>query len=138
MVASRFVKLVSTHVSPEKAAAYQKELDLRDAARRRVARLNLVAAVDKRLLLSAEQRDKLDELLEKNWQSSWNQLQILMQDGQYFPPMPDEKILPLLTESQKSVWRAIQKGNVFWGFELNMFQGIEIEDEVWPDEGNKK
>lgn len=138
LVAKRMVEAVKVHVSPEMAATYQKELDLRDAARRRVAITNLVSAVDKRLLLTADQRDKLREVLEKNWNSSWGQMQLLMQDGQYFPMMPDDKIYPLLTESQKAVWRGIQKGNVFWGFELNMFNGVEMDDEVWPAEGDKK
>jgi hypothetical protein len=138
VLATQIVKSVKTRISSEAAARYQKEIDARDEARKRVTRLNLLAAMDRKLLLSAEQRDKLDAILDKNWHSSWGQLQMLMQDGQYFPQMPDDKIFPILTESQKTVWRGIQKGNVFFGFELNMFQGVEPDEEEWPAEGGKK
>lgn len=113
-------------------AKYRKEIDARTAARKRFIVLNLVAMTDRVLYLRADQRDKLTELLSANWDDSWNQTQLLMYGGgQYFPPMPDAKILPLLTEPQKTVWRGIQKGNVRFGWGgFGGFDEVEIEGDV--------
>jgi hypothetical protein len=138
-VGSSIAAVVKTVLSPEQAARYEEELKQRDAARRRVVLLNLVCAIDRRLVLTEEQRDKLSDILDKNWHESWSHLQMLMMRGQYFPQLPDDKILPVLTETQKTVWRKIPKGNVsFGGSELDWLQGIEMADEVWTEPANKK
>jgi hypothetical protein len=130
MIADAVAKAVRTNLSPEQAARYQKELDERAAARKRTAVLNLVVAVDRMLVLTPEQRTKLGEVLEKNWDESWNQPTLLFNLGYYFPRMPDAAIQPLLTETQKEVWRGVNKG-VNFGFHLGFVQGVVIEDEVW-------
>jgi hypothetical protein len=130
-VTTALAKAVRTTLSPEQAARYQKELEQRAAARRQVVLLNLVAKIDKVLVLTADQRAKLGEVLEKNWNESWNQPQLLMYGAQYMPQMPDAKILPLLTQTQQTVWRGIQKVNVRFGINLGILQGMELEDEVW-------
>lgn len=137
-IADALAKSVQAALSPEQAARYQKELDQRAAARKRVVLLNLVAKVDKVLVLSIEQRDKLGKILDNKWTDSWDQTQMLMYVGQHFPPMPDTEILPILTESQKVVWRGIPKGNIRFGFNLGFVQGIEIEEEVWDDDPPKQ
>jgi hypothetical protein len=130
---------VRSTLSPKQAARYQKELDLRTAARKRVTVLTFVARIDNLLVLTAEQRAKLCKILENNWQESWNQAQWLTIGNRYFPAMPDDKIMPILTESQKEVWRGTPKGNIRFGFYLPFFQGIEIGDEVWDDDpGSEK
>jgi hypothetical protein len=137
-IADALAKLVRATLSPEQAARYQKELDLRAEARKRVVLLNLVAKVDKVLVLTTEQRDKLREILEDNWKDSWNQTQMLMYGGQHFPSMPDLEIRLILTATQKNVWSDIPKGDIRFGFHLGFVQGIEIEEEVWDDEQPQK
>src|SRR5262249_6107601 len=56
-------KSVRAHLSPEQATRYQKELDLRVAARKRLVVNNLVAMIDRILILRPDQRDKLGEIL---------------------------------------------------------------------------
>jgi hypothetical protein len=133
LIANVVAKSVQPVLSPEQAARYQKELDQRASARKRVWLLNLVRMVDRVLVLTAEQRDKLGKILEKNWNGSWNQTQILTYGGQYFPKMPDSEILPILTENQKTVWQGIPKGTVNFGFNPNMLEAIDIGDEVWNE-----
>ena len=133
-IAEVLVKSVRTTLAPEQAARYQRELDQRAAARKRAALLSLVAKVDKVLILTAEQRVKLSEILENNWNDAWNHTQLLMLGSQYFPAMPDSKILPILRDIQEDVWRGISKGNIRFGFNLGNVQGIEIEEEVWDDD----
>ncbi len=134
LIADALLQPVRTTLSPEQAARYQKELELRAAARKRVVLLDLVAKIDKLLALTTEQRAQIRTILENNWDDSWDHIQFLMYGGQYFPRMPEAKIAPLLTETQKAVWRDIPKGNVRFGLNLQvMLQGFEIEDEVWDD-----
>jgi hypothetical protein len=139
LIAAGIAKRVKADLSAEQAARYEKEVDERTAVRRRVVIVNLLSGMDKKLILTVEQRDKVNAILEKNWNDSWNQIQLIMQGGEYFPAMPDDKILPILTETQKKVWRDVQKGNVFFGgSDLDMVQGIDVPEEVWSEPGKKK
>ena len=47
--------------------------------------------------------------------------------------MPDDKVLPVLTETQKKVWRDTSKGNIRFGFYPSFLHGIELDEEVWDD-----
>lgn len=125
-------------LSPEQAARYRKELDERAAARKRTVLANLVAKVDRDLVLSAEQRDKLGKVLERHWKDGWDHLQMLFYAGQYYPPMPEQEITPILTEAQKTVWNGISKGNIRFGFNIGIMNGLEIQDEIWDDEPRDK
>jgi hypothetical protein len=134
LVAEALVKLAQTNLSPEQAARYRTELDQRTAAQKRIAVLSLVCKMDKLLILTPEQRRALGEVLQNNWNEAWNQPQWLTIGGQYFPSMPDDKILPVLTETQKNVWRDTPKGNIRFGFQLGMLPVMEMEEEVWDDD----
>lgn len=130
-------KAAKTHLSPEQATRYQTEIDLRAAARRRMIVANLVVMVDAAVMLTADQRRQLTDTLAANWNDTWNQTQYFQYAGRYFPPMPDEKIRPLLTEPQRAVWNGLQKGNISFGFHVQL-NGAEIEDEVWADDPPRK
>jgi hypothetical protein len=132
-IADALVKVVRTNLSPEQAARYQKELDERIAARKRAAALNLVAQLDKALVLTPEQRAKLSKVLESKWNASWNDLQILMYGRQFFPRMPESEILPILTEAQTTVWRRMPKQSISFGGFNGLVQVIQLEEEVWDD-----
>jgi hypothetical protein len=132
-IADELAKSVRANLPADKAAKYEKELQQRAAARKKTVVVNMVAMVDKVLVLTPDQRDKLADVFEKNWTDSWHQLQYLMYGRQYFPQMPDAKILPLLTEAQKVVWRGIPKGNVRFGFNMGNVPGVDLDDEVWDE-----
>lgn len=134
LIADALARSVQTTLSPGQATRYQKELEQRTAARKRAVLLNLVAKVDRLLVLTPEQRAKLHEILENHWNDSWDQLQMLMYGGQHFPSMPDTEIFALLTENQKTVWRGVPRYGIHFGVDLGMVQGIAIEDEVWDDD----
>jgi hypothetical protein len=123
-------KSVKANLSPDQAASYQKELDLRIAARKRLFVTNVVAMIDRAVILQPGQRDKLGEILAANWDDSW-QIQVLMYGGQYYPALPEAKIRPVLSEAQQKVWQGITKSTVRFGPNLGFVPGIEIEDEVW-------
>ncbi len=134
MVAGAIEASVRAHLSSEQADRYHKELVARAAARKRTALLSLVAAVDKLLVLTPEQRGRLEEVLKNNWNESWNHTQLLFNLGHFFPQMPEDKILPLLTEAQKTVWRGIPNRGVRFGFDLGFAGGFAIDDEVWDED----
>jgi hypothetical protein len=130
-IATAIVKAVQATMPPEQAARYAKEIELRAAARRRVAVLNLIAAMDKTLVLTADQRTKLKKVLEDSWDNSWAEPTMLYNLGNYYPAMPDQKIAPLLGDAQKKVWNGVQKG-IRFGFQMDDGQGEDVDDEAWP------
>jgi hypothetical protein len=137
LMADGILKAVKSNLPSERAARYQAELDAREAARDHTVIVTLVAAMDAKLLLTPDQRTKIAEVLSKNRKPSWRQTQALLQVGYNFPVMPDNEILPILTEHQKSQWNKVQKGVNYFMFELDSFQGIDVDDEVWVDLGEK-
>lgn len=131
-VAAAVAKSARAHLTPDQAARYQKELDLRTAARKRMCLDNLVVVVDMLVFLSADQRRQLSEVLAANWQDDWYQTQYFQYAGQYLPPLPRDKIRALLTDRQQVVWDGVANQQVRFGVNLQM-NAVEIEDEVWPD-----
>jgi hypothetical protein len=131
-ITSALARSARVHLSAEQAERYQAELDQRVAAQKRCAVSSLVVMVDKVLLLSAEQRLQLEKVLESNWDNSWYEISVYATNG-YYPPMPDAKIVPILTPAQQDVWRGIAKGNVRFGFTLGITQMVDVPDDAWDD-----
>ena len=110
--------LAEAKLGAEKARLYRQECDKRIEAHKHATILNLVAALDERLVLTSQQRDKLVESLTEKYDASWEQyLEIYGGFDQFFPSIPDPSIVPLLDEKQKSVWQESAKlnGQVFFG-----------------------
>ncbi len=126
-------KALQRTLTPEQAAAYKKERDLRTAAQRRAVVKTLIVMMDRHLVLSAEQRDKLHEVLDKNWNDSWYTY-VVRYGGNYFPAMPDAKILPLLNDDQKAIWNGMQKPNIFFGFYGLGIGDVAEFEETWDDD----
>ncbi len=127
------LKSVKETISTEQAKRYEAELEKRSAARKRAALLNLVAKLDKDLVLTADQRGQLTEALNSNWKDSWaQQLEVFMYGDTYMPVLPDAQVLPILTEKQKQIWNGIPKQhNQIWGWAGGGFvQAVEIEDAI--------
>ena len=75
--------------------------------------LNVVAALDERLVLTAQQRAKLVQSLSANYQHAWDQLleELAFSNQNSLPSIRDESIVPLLDDRQKSVWaQAVKPG----------------------------
>jgi hypothetical protein len=132
-VSANIIQSVRTTLTTEQAAAYEKELDHRAAAAKQAVLSNLVDRIDRLLFLSPEQRDKLGKMLADNWKDSWNQTQIIMYRADYFPKMPDDEIVPILTDTQKVIWGGVRKG-IRIGFSFNMLRNVQFDDEVWEED----
>src|SRR5262245_10352310 len=88
-------------LTSDQQARYKDELAKRVASRKQMALDNLVARLDQDLVLTSEQRDKLIESLASHWDDAWSQsLQMFMNMENYFPNIPDNLVVPLLTENQ--------------------------------------
>ncbi len=113
--------LVESKLGPEQAYRYRQECDNRAEGRKHAAVLNVVAALDERLILTAEQRTKLVQSLSSAYQNSWEQWgQFFAMNAQYLPLIPDKSIAPVLNEKQLRVWQQVQKVNPrsFWNFQF--------------------
>lgn len=125
---------VARHLSTEQLAAYRSELAARAEARRRVAVYVTTARIDRKLMLSSDQREQVRKMLDQDWDVSWNAAEMLMYGGHYFPDVPDAKLTPLLSAAQEKVWRTVsQQGEENWGFNPGMNQPVALPDEQWED-----
>jgi len=103
-------------LSKEQMDHYQQEAARRAAAVKKTTIRSVVAQLDGFLYLTQEQRDKVSDALDKNWQEGWEKwLMIWQYGGTYFPMIPDQHLVPHLSEQQKSVWQGVQKVDPGWG-----------------------
>jgi hypothetical protein len=127
-------KSIKARLSAEMAARYQEEIARRDASRKQLAVRNLVARLDRDLVLSPGQRDKVAESLTTHWDDSWCQsIEMLMYENQYLPPIPDQYVAPFLNDAQKTIWRGTQKVFGFWGG-FGIMGGIMVDDPLEDEE----
>jgi len=104
-------------LSKQQMARYQEGAALRAAALKKTTIRSVVSQLDGFLYLTREQRDKITQELDANWQESWEQWFMMWQyGGMYFPMIPDQHLAPHLNDQQKSVWQGVQKISPgFWG-----------------------
>jgi hypothetical protein len=122
------------HLSADQAAIYERELIARKEAAQKVAILVTAGKLDRRLILDMSQRAQITKVLNENWNPSWGAPQMLMRGGQFLPDIPDLKITPILTDTQKKVLKTTtQQSHVFWGFNVGRNQGIVLRDEEWDE-----
>ena len=134
-VAEGLLESAKRHLTADQVAKYESELAARNNARKDVIVLATAAKLDRKLVLNKDQRAEVTKALSENWNASWGSMEVMMYGGDSFPNVPDAKIVPLLSETQKKVWRTVnQQSNVFWGFNVGMDQGIAIADEQWDDD----
>jgi len=114
--------LAEAKLGAEKTRLYRQECDKRMEARQHAVVMNLVAALDERLVLTAQQRAKLVESLSPKYDSSWESYcEIYTSNPQYWPSISDQLIVPLLNEKQVSIWQQAMKPN--FG---RMFHNVQI------------
>lgn len=131
LMADVLLKSVKETMPADQAQRYEAELEKRAAARKRAALLNLVAKLDKDLVLTGDQRGKLTETLSSNWKDAWcQQLEVFMYGDTYMPLLPDAQVIPVLTDKQKQIWNSIPKQhNQIWGWAgFGFVQAVDVEE----------
>ena len=116
-------RLVKERLTPEQAARYKAESDAKLDFSRKVARANLASSLDEELILSAEQRVRINQALESNWKTAWHgSVQTQLNANLMIPDLPDAVIHPILDPVQRQVWDKMRKtsANYFYGNYLPM------------------
>lgn len=138
-IAEGLLASAKRHLSADQVAAYERELAARTDAAIEIAILITAGKLDRKLVLNGQQRAQVTKVLAENWNPAWGGTQMMMHGGQYFPDIPDPKITPILTATQKKVLRTVnQQSRVFFGFNVGMNQGIVIADEMWDDDSGNE
>jgi hypothetical protein len=124
-------ELVQANLSIVQSARYRAEVEARNADRKQAAIRSVLAKLDQDLVLSPEQREKIQQSLSSNWSDSWSQLveMSVLYGDQFFPGLADPHIVPFLNAPQRDVWQRTQKyQGTFWGIVGNM-----AGDDLWDD-----
>jgi len=122
-------------LTPEQLTRFQAESERKTQDRREVVLLNIVAKIDQLLILSPDQRGKLQESLRAQWDDrTYPQIEMLVTYDAYFPAIPDAQIRPILTDAQRKVWQDVQKINfgtirMANGFNNGAFEAFQPGDE---------
>ncbi len=130
-------RIVKKELPKEAAEIYAKESKEREEFLKRTAVDNLVAKIDKELILTPEQQKKISDALYEHYDPSWAQLEMFMHGMDMWPSVPDQWVRPYLTVAQKLAWGRISKNahHVFFGG-----MGVEGQaiDDIDLDEGKVK
>ena len=115
----RWTMAISSVLTSEQKAAYEKAVKEREAFVRKTAVASFVARVDLKLLLSAEQRQKLTAVIDRNFGKQLGQkvAQQNQRQGMFFftetttrfngkPPISHDELKPLLSEAQLGEWKS--------------------------------
>jgi hypothetical protein len=138
-------KLVSDTLPKEKRDKYKEECRKREEFVRLATVDNLVTRIDEKVILSADQRKKVTDALIKHWdENSAPQLEAFAISATIWPGIPDQWVLPELTESQQAVLSRINRtsGRVFiggmgFGMGGEVIDDIEFDDTPAPAETEK-
>ena len=125
-------KVISDTLPKEKQDKFKEECRKREEFVRLTTVDNLVARVDEKVILSADQRNKVSDALIKHWDdSSPPQLEAFAISSTIWPGIPDQWVLPELTESQRAVISRINRtsGRVFFGG-MGFGMGGEVIDDI--------
>jgi hypothetical protein len=124
--------IVRRHVSAERWAAWEVDIQRRDANRKEAAIGFFVAALDRDLLLSHEQRDQLTESLSSHWDDTWTEaLELNLYGNPFVPKVPDELITPYLSDAQTRGWRGMRTyPGGFWGHGIDGINDPVLDEEL--------
>ena len=122
------VAAAKAKLSPEQWDRLQKESENKAQDRREAVLQNVVTKLDQLLILTPEQRSKLENSLRTRWDDRvYPQLEMLTAYENYFPAIPENQISPLLTETQRRVWGDVQKINFS---SIRMANGFAVQGQL--------
>ena len=130
-ISEGLARAVERYLTPDQIARYKDEVKRRDAHWKQVGLEAILARLDSDLLLTENQRDEIMDSLSDHWDEMWAQsVTALMNLEHYFPPIPDERIVPFLDGPQKEIWNASQPNRRVVRFGIGGNRGDNgIEDE---------
>lgn len=128
--------IIKTQVSTDRWSRYEHEVQKRAADRRQSRVDNLVAALNRELILTPAQRQALRSLLIEEWKLEWNwshEIYMDMESEACRPPIPERRIAPILSETQRKAFdklpvRTPQPWDPF-GLEADLFELTRTAEE---------
>jgi hypothetical protein len=134
IVREALLKLVKENTAPAQQSRYQAETGKRAASWRQTAIHTLVARLDRKLILTTAQRDRLVQLFESNWNEEWgaSTFSMLGDESTSFPAIPNHLIVPLLSATQQKRWKeldiqAIDATDAYINYLTGLFEGLPSE-----------
>jgi len=127
--------IVKAQVSSEKWSRYRDELKKRDADRKQAIIHNLVASLDRELIMSASQRQKLRDVFIDEWKDDWGWGSAVEMDTDvWLPDISEERVAPILSDAQHKAWKQLEKKapDPWEGFEFaaELFEITRTADEA--------
>jgi hypothetical protein len=127
---------IQSEFSKGVAKNYTDELANRTQSSKQMVVDTLLVMLDKRLILTDEQRGDISKSLMEHFDETWSgSLPTLITNQQYLPNIPDACIVPHLRDSQRAVWQSLPNRNVQFGFDnfdtdptVNLIQLPPLED----------
>src|SRR5262249_34560029 len=118
LLGDNLADVIKAKFPAETSDLYSKELAARKGQRREMIVENIVALLDKKLVLTAEQRETIGKSLLATLPAlQTRQWQMFMSDSDYIPVIPENCLLPHLRESQRDVWQNLPNRAVSFGFD---------------------
>jgi hypothetical protein len=106
-------KLLQPLVSAEQYSQYIAEAKTRDEYERDAVVENLVEMLDRKLVLSRDQQIRLKYvLIDDEDLIDLHTLRTYSSNAQYLPQLPDNLIIPILTEIQKQLWSSLSRVSI--------------------------
>jgi hypothetical protein len=128
-------RILEQHVSTDVAERYVAEREAKRAAMKQTIIANILTGLDEKLLLTADQRRQLSELIDRHWDAPDPQLldQFTFANQQNWLPVPDSLVQSILTPTQRRVWSDRRNHHTVV---FNAFGGLGVAplvpaDEVW-------
>ncbi|MFM7245255.1 MAG: hypothetical protein ACKO40_13945 [Planctomycetaceae bacterium] len=133
-------RALEPHASEDEFAAYAREQQARMERRAAAARVAILAKLDRRLELSATQRQAIEDDLARRWDDAWlrelDDNGMVINNERLAPDYANACIEPHLDEPQKEAWQRWRRAagvgvvgmNVGWNLDG---QGLHQEDDWW-------
>ncbi|MCC9608067.1 hypothetical protein LOC69_19535 [Blastopirellula sp. JC733] len=104
---------------------YEEEIAARKEFEQQTVIDLLMFPLEEKLRLTSRQSEQIAAGMKRHWSDSWAPTPVkLVNYGSYFPPIPDDAIVPFLEVGQRQIWNNTQKVNFSHqiGFDANLFQ----------------
>jgi hypothetical protein len=109
-VSETLADAVAKHLSKEQAARYRDEIEKRRRQECEACVEIFVAALDQKMHLTEQQREKLAATLAPHWNPAWTQtVEVDLEMGRDVPAIPDNLIVPVLDGEQVKIWQRLPK-----------------------------
>jgi hypothetical protein len=105
LIREGLARAAEPYLDSDQAARYRQEIAQRAEAQRRMVIECYILSLDEALILSAEQRSRIAEKLNADWEDAWAHSEsMLLNVDTSVSRIPRQHVLPFLSEEQKKLW----------------------------------